>query len=85
MKKRDLRWKTLLGLAVLWWAVFSGSVWIWGALFLLWAGLDLATGTSHFLEEIRRDRDPIFFWIVVLSWSVFGLYYLSVLFVPSGG
>ena len=62
------KWKALLGLIVLWIATLTGAVWVWAALFIWWAILDMWYGETHFLERVTRNDDPVMFWLIVLSW-----------------
>ena len=69
-------WPTVAVLTVLWAATLTNQVWVFGILFLIWAGWDIATGESSFLQRIHRRRNPIAFWSVELSWIGFGLLWI---------
>ena len=62
------KWKAVLGLAIVWTASITGAVWVWAALFIWWAIVDLWYGETHFFERVTRAGNPLTFWLIVLSW-----------------
>lgn len=73
---RDIKWRSLLGLIVVYLAIFLEADWLWGALFLLWVIPDLKSGTTHFIEAISRSQNPAMYWAVVLTWIGLSAYLL---------
>lgn len=68
------KWKALLGLILVWWAVMSEANWFWGILFLLWVIPDLQARATHFLEYITAKDNPILYWAIMGSWLLFAGY-----------
>lgn len=67
-QKNSLKWKTILALGIIWWAVLSETNWVWGLLFLLWVLPDLRSGQTYFVESVSRTQNPILFWVIMISW-----------------
>jgi len=61
-------WKSCLALAALWGATLLEQEWVWGVMFLLWAIPALKYGRVFLLEDVRRDRYPVVFWLIVFTW-----------------
>ena len=74
---KPIKWRTLVGLILLATGVAVNWTWIWGLLFLFWVIPDLFTGRTYFIEEIRKDKNPILYWIIVVGWMLLSLYYFS--------
>ncbi len=64
----SLKWKALLAILLLWVAFFTDQVWVFALLFVLWALQSVVAGETHFVELVRRDRNPVVFWVIVASW-----------------
>lgn len=78
---KGFKWKALLGLIIVWWAVMTEANWLWGILFLLWVIPDLRARATHFLEYITAKDNPILYWAIMGSWLLFaGYLILSPLF-----
>ena len=74
---RSIKWRTIVGLILLAAAVVLNWLWVWGLLFLFWVIPDIFIGRTYFIEEIRKDENPILFWVIVVAWVLFSLYYFS--------
>ena len=74
----NIKWRTLIGLALIYVTVilYPNYQWIWGILFLYWVIPDLFTGTTHFIEPIIRSKNPILYWIIVITWLGLSVYIL---------
>lgn len=68
------KWKTVLGLAVIWIAVVLEFNWVWGVLFIMWTIPAFRTGQTFFVEPLRRSENALLFWFVVGTWIVLSLY-----------
>ncbi|CAM2006601.1 hypothetical protein [Acanthopleuribacter pedis] len=68
--------RTLIGLALIYAAAFTNQNWVWGLLYLFWVIPDLFTGETHFIEHLRRDTDPVLYWIVMVTLLVLSAYVL---------
>ncbi len=70
------KWRSVLGLAFIYLAVFSDQHWVWGLLFLLWVLPDLKSGITHFMEPLDRRSHPWLYWITILSWLLLSAWML---------
>ncbi len=70
----SFKWKTALGLAVIWVAVVMEFNWVWGVLFIMWTIPALRTGQTYFVEPLRRADNALLYWLVVGTWIVLSLY-----------
>lgn len=75
--KRVFKWKTMLALIAIWFAVFSDATWLWGILFLLWILPDLRRRETFFVEHLSARDNPILYWALMLSWIVFAVYMIT--------
>lgn len=73
------KWRSMLALVLMYIIVFFEMEWVWGLLFLLWVIPDLRSGTTYFLEAVRRDNNPFEYWAIVCSWIILSLLSLSTL------
>lgn len=71
-----MKWKSLIGVALLWVAVILGIEWVWGLVFLMWLIPDLMSGDTYFLEYISRKENPISYWLIMGSWLIFSVWIL---------
>lgn len=69
----SLRMVNYAALPVLLAAAWLGWNWPWGLLFLWWAVPSILGGQAFLVGEIRRDTDPVLFWIVTALWALFGV------------
>lgn len=63
-----IRWLTLVALAIVVLALIFDLNFIWGLLFLFWAGPSLFTGVTFLVEPIHRSENPLLFWTIVSLW-----------------
>ncbi len=54
--KGNMKWRTILGLIILYFAMWFNWQWIWGILFLIWMIPDLFTGVPYFIEPVSKKR-----------------------------
>jgi hypothetical protein len=78
------KWRSVLGLLLVYIAVFLNWQWLWGVLFLFWIIPDFFTGETSFIEPIERQENPILYWTILLTWLVLSLYLLATLFFDEG-
>lgn len=72
----NLKWRSLVGLVVVYFAIIFEADWLWGALFLIWVIPDLKSGTTYFMERITRRDNPILYWAIMITWLVLSVYIL---------
>ena len=70
MEISNLKWRTIIGLLLIYSTVvlYPNYQWIWGVLFLYWVIPDLFTGTTYFIEPIKRSENVILYWLIVVTW-----------------
>lgn len=78
MKK--IRWRTVIGLILVWIAAISNWQWMWGFLFLLWMIPDFFTGVTYFMEPIAKKDNPILYWLILMSWVTLSVLNIATLF-----
>ena len=78
MSPKDIKWKTLLGLLMIYSTVvfYPHYQWLWGVLFLYWTIPSLVSGISYFIEPIHRRDNPLLFWVITFTWLVLSAYIL---------
>ena len=74
---QKLRWKTLLGLTLVYAGVIFNQPWLFGILFLFWTFESIKNKKAYILEEIQREFNPVLYWIIVITWFVLGLFYFD--------
>ncbi|MEM6377121.1 MAG: hypothetical protein AAF705_02840, partial [Bacteroidota bacterium] len=79
---RTTKWRTIIGLILLFIAIWFDWEWAWGILFFLWVIPDLISGTTYFMEPISRANHPILYWIIVISWIFLSIYSIANAFFP---
>lgn len=62
------KWRSILGLVIVYAAVLTEANWMWGLLFLIWVLPDLKSGTTYFLDPIGRDKHPFLYWATIGTW-----------------
>lgn len=67
-KRMNLKWRSLLGLVLVYLAIAFEADWLWSVLFLFWVIPDLKSGTTYFIEPLTRIENPVLYWAVVLTW-----------------
>ncbi|NEO87206.1 MAG: hypothetical protein F6J87_23545 [Spirulina sp. SIO3F2] len=75
------KWRTIIGLILMYIAVLLNWYWFWGLLSLYLVLPSLYFGVTYFVEPIARQENPILFWIISITWIAFSI----VLLFPQGG
>jgi len=73
-RSASLKWKTVLGLLVIYTAVLFDQYWVWGVLFILWTIPALRSGETFFVERLSRRANPLLFWLLVSTWIALSCY-----------
>ena len=84
-KKNDstsVKWRTIIGLILMYIAIWNNWQWAWGILFLLWVIPDIFSGITYFIEPIEKKEHPILYWIIIVSWLLMSIYSFLPLFFP---
>jgi len=72
-----LKWRSLLGLILLYSIVLFEQSWAWGLLFLIWMIPDLKAGRTYFLEPVERRSHPFLYWAIMITWAILSLWMLG--------
>jgi len=80
--KATIKWRSILGLILVYMAMWYNWQWIWGVLFLLWVIPDIFSGVTYFIEPIARKEHPILYWLILSSWILMSIYTILPLFIP---
>lgn len=73
----NLKWKTLIALAMIYIAIFFNQMWLIGLLFLFWTFESLKNRRAYIIEDIKREENPILYWIIVVTWFLVALLYFD--------
>ncbi len=66
--RQALKWRSALGLFLIYAIVLLELKWAWSLLFLLWVIPDLKSGRTYFLDALDRRTSPILYWAVMITW-----------------
>lgn len=72
--KKRIKYKTLLGLLMLFVGIFLEMPILLGAMYMIWGIQDIRSGYTAIFENISRDENPILFWMIALTWFSLGAY-----------
>ena len=81
---RDSRLKvrTFLLLVVVYVITFKSELnWVWGVLFLLWVIPHIRAGSISLAEPINRRENPIWFWLIIVTWVWMSVYLIAAPFL----
>jgi len=67
------KWRTMVGLLLMYVAVALNWQWIWGVFGLYWIVPDFFTGVTYFIEPIERQENPMLYWLILITWIVFSV------------
>lgn len=77
MPRPDWRyWPTVVVLPLLLAATLFEHYWVWGLLFVYWAGSAVLAGEGFLIQPLYRGETPVLFWLVALMWGGFGVWYV---------
>ncbi len=63
---QSIKWRALLVLAVMIYAVLFEQSWPWGLLFLFWMWPSIREGHLSLGDDLFREDDPVLFWVSTL-------------------
>ena len=75
-----IKWRTILGLILVWVATILNWQWIWGVLFLIWIIPDFFTGVTYFIEPITKKDNPFLYWLILISWVALSVLTIATIF-----
>ncbi|MCL3781325.1 hypothetical protein EMN47_13125 [Prolixibacteraceae bacterium JC049] len=74
---KNLKWRTIIGLIIMYVAIWQDWTWLWGVLFLIWVVPDIIRGITYFIEPIDKRENPFLFWLIVVTWFLMAIYNLA--------
>jgi len=75
--KQNIKWKTLIALTMVYISIIFNQMWIIGLLFIFWTMQALRDKRAFIIEEIRKENNPILYWIIVITWAIAALFYFD--------
>ena len=75
-----IKWRTILGLILVWVATIFNWQWVWGILFLIWIIPDFFTGVTYFIEPITKKDNPLLYWLIIISWVALSVLTVATIF-----
>jgi len=81
-KTYDSKWRSIIGLILIYLAIWFEWNWAWGILVLLWVLPDLRSGVTYFMEPIEKLKNPFLFWTIIATWLLMGMISLTTLIFP---
>ena len=75
-----IKWRTILGLILVWVATILNWQWIWSILFLIWIIPDFFTGVTYFIEPITKKDNPFLYWLIMISWVALSTLTIATIF-----
>lgn len=68
------KWKTILVLILMLFAVVLEWNWFWGLLLLFGLVQYIISEEIHFIEVITKKESPVLFYIMLVFWSILTFY-----------
>jgi len=78
----SFKWRSILGLILIYVAMWFNWQWAWGILFLAWVVPDMFSGVTYFMEPIEKSKNPLLYWFIIVSWIAMSIYSFATLFFP---
>ncbi|NEO52132.1 MAG: hypothetical protein F6K54_02950 [Okeania sp. SIO3B5] len=75
-----IKWRTILGLILVWVGTILNWEWMWGILFLIWVISDFFTGVTYFIEPITKKDNPLLYWLIMISWVALSVLSIATIF-----
>ncbi len=69
-----IKWKALIGLALIALSLVTNWHWIWAIFFAFWVISDIRSGFTHLFEPVGRKENPFLYWLIVAAWALLGAY-----------
>lgn len=74
LQKRNIRWKPIIGIAMVTTAILLDMPIIFGLLYIIWAVNNIRYGEAFILETVTRAKNPVLYWMTTLLWLFSGIY-----------
>lgn len=72
----------VIALILIYVAVVMNWTWFWGVLFLFWSLPAIFTGEVHLIGMVAKKKNPVLFWLIVITWLWLSAYVLLSPFFP---
>ncbi|WP_026970900.1 VOC family protein [Aliagarivorans marinus] len=66
--KPSIKWRSMIGLIGIAVAILLDANWVWGLFFLFWVIPDIKYAETHFMERVRRQENPLLYWLIIATW-----------------
>ena len=76
-RKKAAKWRTIIGLAIMFTAVIVQINWIWGVFYLYWVIPDIVRGRAYFIEDVDKTENPILYYVIIFSFLFLSFYVLT--------
>ena len=73
----SFKWKSFIGLLVLYFVMLTEQQWGYGIFWLMWVILDIKRGNTYFFDSLDKHSNPVLYWTVILTWLLVAVYYFS--------
>ena len=77
---KPIKWKSILGLFLLFLSLMTNWLWIWNIFFAFWIILSLQSKTTYLLEPISSKENPFLYWIITILWILL-FFYISTFYI----
>jgi len=64
------KWKTILALILMAFAIYFDWSWFWAVFILIGLVHIIKTGEIHFVEAVTRKEDPNLYWFMIGLWTL---------------
>ena len=71
------KWKTILALILMAFAIYNNWSWFWAIFILLGLIHVINSGEIHFVEAVSKQETPKLYWIMIFIWSLLALYSIN--------
>lgn len=68
------KWKTILALALMAFAILLNWGWFWAVFILLGLIHIIKSEEIHFVEKVSKKETPLLYWIMISVWSLLAVY-----------
>ncbi len=80
--RTHIKWKSIVGLLILYIAMWLKWQWIWSLLLMIWVIPDLFSGVTDFVKPVEKNKNPNLVLGNNRNLDNHGLYSFSSLFIP---
>ena len=71
------KWKTIVALTLMVFAVYFNWNWFWALFIILGLIHFIRSEEIHFVEVVSKKETPKLYWIMIVIWSLLALYSIN--------